>query len=144
MQKIFEILSDIDFWKIIAPIALAIVAWLLNERSKRKWKEYKRKEKRYSALLHTLKGFYVNSHDKALKDEFLYQLNLCWLYAPDEVIKLAYAFLDKVKVGVKFTDTEKEEAAGELISAIRHDLLSRRLVKDTRLKAKDYRHLRAK
>ena len=38
---------------------------------------------------------------------------------------------------------EKERAAGELFAAIRRDLISRRLVKNTRLGGKDYRHLRA-
>ena len=143
MQHIIDILSDVGFWKIAAPIAFAIAAWILNERAKRTWEEYKRKEERYIELLRTFKGFYAASEDTLLKEEFLLQLNMCWLYAPDEIIEHGYKFLDKIKVGAMSTDMEKERAAGELFAAIRRDLISRRLVKSTRLGGKDYRHLRA-
>jgi len=34
MQHIIDILSDVGFWKIAAPIAFAFAAWILNERKK--------------------------------------------------------------------------------------------------------------
>jgi len=61
------------------------VTWYLNERSKRVYEEYKRKEEKYSELIRSLRGFYVSSSSKELKTEFLNQLNLCWMYCPDEV-----------------------------------------------------------
>ena len=94
MQHIIDFLSDVGFWKIAAPIAFAIAAWILNERAKRTWEEYKRKEERYIELLRTFKGFYISSEDTLLKENFLLQLNLCWLYAPDEIIELVKTDFD--------------------------------------------------
>jgi hypothetical protein len=143
METLQNFILDGDFWKIMAPIALGISVWYLNERSKRTQDEYKRKEERYSELLRTIRGFYVDSQDKSLKEDFLLQLNLCWLYAPDEIIQHAYNFLDKVRVGEKASDEEKEKAAGELFTAIRRDILKRKLLKETKLNSNDFRHLRA-
>ena len=69
-----------------------------------------------------LRGFYsgIENADR-LKGEFLDQLNQCWLYCPDEV---------------------KEKAMGEFIAAIRKDLLSRVLVRCTKLIGEDFRHLK--
>jgi len=143
MEKFAAIFMDLGFWKITVPILIAVLAWYLNERAKRKWEEYGRKEDRYKELLRTLKGFYVTTQDTKLKEEFLHQVNLCWLYTPDEVIQKAYAFLDKVRVGANSTDEEKESAAGALVAAIRKDLLSRKVVGKTTLRAGDYKHLRS-
>jgi len=122
---------------------LAIILWFLNERSKRQTEEYKRKEESYKELLSTLRGFYVETKNTDLKTKFLDQINLCWLYTSDEVINKAYAFLDTVhtNAAVPYSDEIKEEAVGALIVAIRKDLLSRKIVKNTKLKAKDFRHL---
>jgi len=35
------------FIAIVVPVVVATVAWLLNERSRRGWEEYRRKEERY-------------------------------------------------------------------------------------------------
>ncbi|KHE92903.1 MAG: hypothetical protein SCABRO_01292 [Candidatus Scalindua brodae] len=89
-----------------------------------------------------MKGFYVGVADaEALKSEFLNQLNQCWLYCPDEVIKNGYAFLDSVHTKEMQTGSVKEKAMGELVSSIRKDLLSRKLVKNTILTESDFRHL---
>ena len=118
------------------------VTWYLNERSKRIYEEYKRKEERYSELIKSLKGFYVGSLSKELKDEFLNQLNLCWMYCSDEVIYKAYKFLLTVHTGKKYPDAEKEEAVGDFILAIRKDLINRKPLKKTKLEPKDFKHLR--
>lgn len=34
------ILTSIDFWKITAPALIAVLAWTLNERSKRNWERW--------------------------------------------------------------------------------------------------------
>lgn len=143
MEGLLKILSSIDFWKIAAPALVAIVAWYLNERSKRKLEEYERKEESYKELLRTLRGFYVTGHDPELKSAFLDQVNLCWLYAPDEVIKRAYDFLSLVHTGVAATDEQKELAVGALVEGIRKDLISRKIVKKSKLEAKDFKHLRS-
>jgi hypothetical protein len=113
------------------------------ERSKRIYEEYKRKEERYSELIRSLRGFYVDSFSKELRDQFLNQLNLCWMYCPDEVVHKAYKFLLMVHTDKKFSDYEKERAVGELIFAIRKDLINRKLLRKTELKPEDFKHLRA-
>lgn len=120
-----------------------LVTWYLNERSKRIYEEYKRKEEKYSALIRSLRGFYVDSFNKELRAEFLNQLNLCWMYCPDEVIHKAYKFLFMVHTDQKHSDEEKEKAVGELILAIREDLISKKPLKRTRLKPEDFKHLKA-
>ena len=110
------------------------VTWYLNERSKRIYEEYKRKEERYSELIRSLRGFYVDSFSKESRDEFLNQLNLCWMYCPDEVIRRAYRFLSMVHTGKEHSDDEKEKAVGEFILAIRKDLINRRPLRGHSLK----------
>jgi Pyruvate/2-oxoacid:ferredoxin oxidoreductase delta subunit len=119
------------------------VIWYLNERSKRVYEEYKRKEEKYSELIRSLRGFYVDSSNKELKTEFLNQLNLCWMYCPDEVIYKAYNFLLMVHTDSKHTYEETEKAVGEFVLAIRKDLISRKPFRKTNLKPEDFRHLRA-
>lgn len=124
-----------DTLKLSVPIIGAVVAWAVNEFSKRKWEEYIRKEANYRTLLLTLKGFYVDTANREQKDAFLDQLKLCWLYCPDEVIRKAYAFLATVHTDTSTTHVEKERALGELVVAVRKDLLSRKTVKGTSLTA---------
>lgn len=134
-----------DFLKFFLPLAGAAVAWFINERRKRSAEEYERKERRYSALVGSLQGFYVTaSPDRAreLKAQFLRELNNCWLYCPDEVIRKAYAFLATVHTDANSTDEAKERAVGDLVLSIRQDLLSRSSVRSTQLTARDFKHLR--
>jgi len=139
-----ELLSA-DFLKIFIPLVGAIVAWFANEWRKRRWEEYQRREGKYQALFKSLKGFYTSASPeeaKLLKQGFLEQLDLCWLYCPDEVIKKAYVFLSCVHTNKRCTDEEKEKALGELALAIRNDLLSRKIVRNTKLKPEDFKRLR--
>ena len=133
----------LDALKISIPVLVAVLGWLLNERSKRQWEQYKRKEDRYVALVENLKGFYVDANTdpktaKESKDKFLSQLSVAWLYCPDAIIRTGYRFLGLVSVGVSTPDTEKELAAGDLVSQMRIDLRV-----PTELEASDYRHLKS-
>ena len=137
-------LLSADFLKIFIPFIGAIIAWCANEWRKRLWEEYRRKEEKYQLLLKSLKGFYTSASPeeaKVLKQSFLEQVNLCWLYCPDEVIKKAYVFLSCVHTNIRCTDEEKEKALGELVLAIRKDLLSRKMVRKTELKPEDFKIL---
>ncbi len=72
----------------------AASAWLLDRKQRRVTEEYQRNEERYRELLLALPGFYVGNLKTERREAFLNQVNLCWLYCSDEVIKKAYAFLD--------------------------------------------------
>ena len=86
---------------IVGSILVVVAGWYLTEKSKRKWEAYKRKEDNYRELIRTLNGFYEDQADSALRQEFLYQLNICWLYGSDEVIRSAYSFLDTVHTSIQ-------------------------------------------
>jgi hypothetical protein len=130
-----------DFLKFFLPLAGAVLDWILNARRNRAWEEYRRKEDRYQQLLSALQGFYVGSESREQKARFLEQVNLCWLYCPDGVIRAAYSFLQTIGSGPPCSDERKEEALGALVMAIRRDLLSRKLVRDTALTSRDFRVL---
>lgn len=115
-------------WTSFIPILAAcltifgsVFLWVLSERSKRRHEVYKRKEERYATLIETLKGFYVNSQNSELKNAFLTQLNLCWMYCPDIVIQKAYVFIQMVHTHKDrvYSTEEKEKAVGEFILEIR-------------------------
>ncbi len=136
-----DILSSADFWKFALPLLGAVVAWFANEWRKRVADQYQRKEANYKEMIRSLRGFYegVENADEQ-KLEFLNQLNISWLYCPDEVIQKGYAFLETVHAREAKTDDEKQLAFGAFVAAIRSDLLSRRLVQRTSLSAKDLKH----
>ncbi len=117
-----------------------------NEHSKRIYEEYQRREERYSQLLQSLKGFYVSSPSKELREEFLNQLNLCWMYCPDEVIQKGYKFLFMVHTGAedKYTNAERAKALGDFVLAIRKDLIDREPLEKTELTPEDFKRLIAK
>ncbi|WKJ91861.1 hypothetical protein QZJ86_06890 [Methylomonas montana] len=142
MSFFVGIFSSIEFWKFALPLLGAIVAWFTNEWRKRIVDQYQRKESSYKELLHSLQGFYIGANNaEDLKSEFLNQLNIAWLYCPDDVIKKGYAFLDTVHTQKISSDTEKEFALGAFVAAIRTDLLSRELIRTTALSATDFKHL---
>ena len=145
MTAVVEILSSVDFWKFAIPLLGAVIAWFTNEWRKRVADQYQRKEANYKELVQSLRGFYVGAASAdSMKAEFLNQLNISWLYCPDEVIRKGYAFLDTVHAKKVHTDEEKENAMGAFVAAIRADLLSRSLVRSTALTAQDFKHLHAK
>ena len=131
---------------LLIPIIVAVLVWLLNEYSKRRWEQYKRREDRYFALIESIRGFYLGPEqmgDKDKKEEFLKQLDLCWLYCPDTVIQRAYNFLDHVSTGVKKPEDEKEVALGAFVLEVRKDLRNNKpfLWRRTKLTARDFRLL---
>ncbi|MES2229626.1 MAG: hypothetical protein V4540_17935 [Pseudomonadota bacterium] len=136
-----DILSSSDFWKFALPLLGAVVAWFTNEWRKRVADQYQRKEANYKELVRSLRGFYVGAANAdELKLEFLNQLNISWLYCPDEVIQKGYAFLETVHAREAKSDEEKQLAFGAFVAAIRKDLLSRSLVHRTQLSAADFKH----
>ncbi|MDE3224123.1 MAG: hypothetical protein KGO52_05060 [Nitrospirota bacterium] len=137
-------LASIEFLKFAVPALGAIFAWFFNEWRKLRWEQYLRKEEKYKELVRCVRGFYEGEQNALdLRNEFINQLNQSWLYCPDDVIRKAYAFLSSVHTGNVQPDDVRERALGELMVAIRQDLLSRRLVRYTELGALDFKHMKA-
>lgn len=136
------ILSSPTFWSIAIPAGVALWTFSNAEVHKLRWEQYKRKEERYSRLVLALRGFYVDTIDAELRRQFIDELNLCWLYCPDDVIQLGYRFLGTVQTGASTDKSTKEQALGQFVVAIRRDLLSRKELRSTALEGKDFKHLK--
>lgn len=108
-------------------VIAGLITWGLNEKSKRKLESYRKKEERYVELIKCMKGFYVNSTEPKLKENFLEQVNFCWMYCPDDVVEKLYNFLEIIKTS-NSTSEQKEMALGKVMVGIRKDLL-----KDTKI-----------
>ena len=145
MSSLLTVFFNVDFLKIALPASGAIVAWYLNERSKVRSEQVQRKEERYKELLRCLKGFYSGRQDAALKAQFVDQVNLCWLYAQDAVIRSANAFFDSIDSArpTPASDVEKRAALASLILAIRKDMLSRKWVSKTNLNQSEWKNVHA-
>jgi|TARA_R110000851_G_scaffold210472_1_gene362873 hypothetical protein len=137
-----NILSSVDFWKFAVPLLVAVVAWFANEWQKRLSNQHLRKEESYRQLLESLKGFYIGATNAGeLRAEFLNQMNIAWLYCPDDIIKKGYIFLDTVHTKQTRTDEAKEKAMGAFVAAIRQDILTRKLVYKSSLSSNDFIHI---
>ncbi len=134
-----DILTSVDFWKIVIPALGAVGVWWLTERAKLKSEQFKRREEHYREMIKATRGFYAASEDAELKTAFLDQVNLLWLYTPDTVIQAAYRFLTEAERNVG--GGEAERALSELMSLIREDALSRRTAWKSRLTSADFKHL---
>ena len=121
------------------PLAAAVVAWVANEWRKSALSERERREERYRRILEASRGFHEGAQDASQKAEFLKEVDLCWLYCGDNVIKAMYAFLDSVKTGTGSTSTQREETFSRLVLAMRNDLWSVWLVRTTKLTAAEFR-----
>lgn len=141
-----EVISSIDFWKFAAPFFGAILAWIANEWRKQYWELYKRKEESYKELLKSVRGYYDGAVDTKLKAEFLHQLDLCWLYCPDEVIKRGYDFLHLIRDDVGATDNERNKALSEFVLSVRNDIYPKwwMVFKISKLTSEDFKIYRVK
>src|SRR5690625_7385319 len=128
-----EIFLSPDFWKFVIPLMVTVIAWLVNEWRKRVADQYQRKEESYKKLIHSLRGFYEEpdndqgSNNNSLVSDFLEEINITWLYCPDDVILKGYAFLETVQTKHSHEDKDKEKDMGEIILAIRQNQLSSKL-----------------
>ena len=143
-QMVVNIVSSPIFWTVVIPASATIVAWFLNEHSKLRWEQHKRKEENYKQLLECLKGFTAEQADIGLRNNFLQQVTLAWMYASDNVIHNAYHFLESTHEDVQLSQEEKKHRAGAFVHAVRRDLLSHKPVQRTKLRAEDYKLLYTK
>lgn len=80
---------------VLTPLALVVV-WWLNELFKRREKNRKRQEQRYTALLESVSGYYTDDFSENKRQEFTKQWRIAWLYCPDRVIRKVNGFLNAV------------------------------------------------
>jgi len=136
------IIFSLEFWKITAPVLIAVIIWYLNEISKRVEQQYQLKANTYSKILESLEGFYEGgSIDQ--KKLLISEYRKLWLVSPDYVIENMNSFFDTVHASKQSSDNKKEEALGNLVTSLRTDLISNRRVTSTKLDAKDLKHIKA-
>jgi hypothetical protein len=103
---------------IILPI---VVGWMLTEWGKIREERRNKKTERFENLILSLKGFYENTESTDLKQEFINQFYLSWLYCSDDFIKKVNEFLKSVNAAIPNEDKrkDKEVIVGELMVMIR-------------------------
>jgi hypothetical protein len=130
-----------QYWQLVITALGAVAAWLANEWRKREADNFARREDNYKSLLTAMASFYGGGSLDG-RAEFLKQVQIGWLYCPDDVIRKAYSFLNTVHENFTGSQKEKEDAARALVLAIRQDMLP--WYRKTELKAEEVQLLRVK
>jgi hypothetical protein len=134
-------------WLIISGIIGIIgssFAWTYNERQKRIEKLVSEKEKRYRKLIKYIRSFGHGSEDEKKANEFILELQQCWMYCPDIVIEKGNIFIESMRAN---NQNKTDLAKGEFVLEMRKDLMfSGKIFKFccnenriTRLKAIDFK-----
>ncbi|NYB25861.1 MAG: hypothetical protein HVN34_00795 [Methanobacteriaceae archaeon] len=136
----FDILTAIGVIGTLLALLFAVAIWYINLRNKISEIEYKRKQdlytkkqNSYAKLIESLIGLDSGFGNVEKQLEFLNETNLIWLYSPDDVIKKVNKFL---KAYMEHSDAEK--ALGELMIAIRKDLIKNELLNYTELTSDEF------
>ena len=111
---------------IVLPIAFAVLislgGYLFEKDRERKARIHERKEELYKNLVLSLRGFFIESTDTALKQEFVDETRLARLYASDEAIKSLNNVLD---IMMKTEEAIKGET-GKDYQEVAHNLFGER------------------
>lgn len=140
MCAIQTILSSIEFWKIVAPIAFAVVAWLFNEHSKRQWERWQLKKAAClnalniaNAVLSNYEYSNVKKNDITPQYESVDAVRACFnelactcdqpdvidalkkimfepAVSPAEILNLRTAVRKELRMSRRVVDTDKEKA----------------------------------
>lgn len=127
----------------ILGILASLITWRWNYESRLAQENYLRREQQFAKLISCIHGFSTTASDKELRERFVKELDLCWLYCSDDVIKKSYRFLESVSTGSKATEEEQQKALGEWMLSIRKDLINNRRIKETKLEGRDFKFLGA-
>ena len=92
--------------------AIGAVAWIYQ----RAWDRQQIRIERYQAILDRLPGFTQDNLDPNQIDEALKEIRRLWLFAPNDVVRAANAFVQAVETG-----ESKRNTLGKLVIAMRRD-----------------------
>ena len=119
-------------------VLIAAGTYFLTERSKLEAESYSRRAERHERLVASATSFQVSATDLQPRVVFLRELDQCWLYCPDHVLRAGYSFLDSVKTGANSTPQGRTKAFSEFIVAIRKDLVSGSRVTQSNMRPDEY------
>lgn len=136
-------LSDAHAAVIAALLAVlaAAVTYACTEQAKLNADSYQRREERYQQLTASVTAFYITSTDLTKRRQFLAELDRCWLYCSDDVLRACYQFVDSIKEGNKASDEDRRLLLGAFVVAMRKDLVSHKRVKQSSMKPDEYQSL---
>ena len=132
-----------DWWLLLINFAFSAIliylGWRFKEQVERSNKIYLQKVERYDKLIELIENLKENMKpgDTELRDKFMHQINLCWLYCPDQVVQKIIDFVLKFNDD-KVSKKEREETVGELMITLRRDAQ----FKKTKLNRVDYENIR--
>ena len=138
-EQIRILLGSVEFWKIAAPAFTAIIAWFLNERSKRKWEMWQIKKDAClnalnlaNAVLSNYEYSNVNEGDISPQYESIENARACFnelactcegpevinalkhimfnTVSPDAIVDLRNAVRKELKFSNKTIDSDRENA----------------------------------
>jgi len=101
------------FLGLIIATVIGAVAWIYQ----RAWDRQQARIERYEAILDSLPGFTQGRLNPNQIDDVLKEFRRLWLFAPDDVIKAANAFVAAAEKG-----ETKRPALAELVLAMRRDV----------------------
>jgi hypothetical protein len=108
---------------------IAVIGYAVKGSVDIQMREREQKEERYKGMLMSIKGFYESSQNQKLKEKFIEEMTMAYLYASDQVIQTANKFLDTVKMKAEpSSDEDKRKALAILIIAMRKDLKKTKLL----------------
>jgi hypothetical protein len=108
---------------------IAVIGYAVKGAVDIQMREREQKEERYKSMLISIKGFYASSQNQKLKEKFIEEMTMAYLYASDRVIQTANKFLDTVKMKAEpSSDEDKRKALAILIIAMRKDLKKTKLL----------------
>ena len=121
----------------IAGLISSYLTYYFTIQSKRKESILKFKEEKYSNLLIHLQGFVGNTTSAETKRKFFEEQYKSWLYCSDDVVKAVNRMIRLVieSRGMQTNPEEGRKAIGEIVIAMRRDLLGK-----TKLDFHDFRY----
>ncbi len=113
-------MSDLVFISFTA--LFGVLTWIYQKA----WERQERRLARYEKVMGGLSGLTVEEYDSKRIGQFLETLRSLWLFAPDEVIRAANAFIEAVENSAP--DSDKKKKLGEFVLVMRRDVSFRRVI----------------
>jgi len=117
-------------------LATSIVTYHFTSKAKKAEAMLRFREEKYAKLLVLLEGFVGNTASAETKRAFFKEQHESWLYCSDEVTEAINRMIKLVANTKGVVRVENEDPVGDIVLAMRKDLLGK-----TKLNATDFRYI---